>query len=92
MVTGVDPSRVNVIRGDVIARAPKIRNQLSVCARQFNMWRSLIVCAWILAVLVANTLAIEGVKGGHRSHHGRPNQSVAINSTVQAGLCYKSLP
>ena len=37
---------------------------------------------------MADTLAIEGVKG-RRVHHDRSN--LALNSTVQAGLCYKRI-
>ncbi|XP_076241010.1 uncharacterized protein LOC143183369 [Calliopsis andreniformis] len=88
-----DPSASMLSEEDVIVRAPKIRNQLFVRARTLNMWRSMIVlCTVVLTLLTADTLAIEGVKGGHRTHHGRPNQNVAINSTVQAGLCYKTIP
>nr|XP_031825838.1 fibrillin-1-like [Nomia melanderi] len=61
-----------------------------------NMRRTVIVCASLLTLLAVDTLAIEGVKGGHRSHTGakggRPGQNVAVNTTVSAGLCYKTIP
>nr|XP_012153543.1 PREDICTED: multiple epidermal growth factor-like domains protein 10 [Megachile rotundata] len=81
---------VNVIEDDMIARLPKIRIQLFVRARSFNMTGSLIVFCLVLTLFAVDTLAIEGVKGGHRPH--RPNQPTGFNSTVQAGLCYKRIP
>lgn len=53
------------------------------------MFEALFVWSAISALLVSGVSAIDGVKG-HRVHHqDRPN--AALNSTVQAGLCYKRI-
>lgn len=52
------------------------------------MYKTLFVSSVLWTLLVSDTLAIEGVKGRH-VHHDRPNS--VLNSTVQAGLCYKRI-